>query len=145
VEDHYANVVVDIYPFSEQQAATAEFYRQGTRLESQPPVSLPALAAGNQMVPGGAATGGASLTVSGPGSVTFRMPQSQLVNARGDWADGRWTVVMARRLPVNAPSEGVALSPGAKASAALAVWDGSMQDRDGKKLISIWQDVILEE
>ncbi len=27
--------------------------------------------------------------------------------------------------------------------AALAVWDGAHRDRDGQKLISIWQDLEL--
>jgi len=144
VEDQYPNVAVDIYPFSEKQAATAEFRREGTQLASQPEVSLPALAAGNQITPGHAATGGSNLSGGGPGSSTFRLPKSQLVSARGQWEDGRWSVIMTRSLAVESERDGVPLEPGAKASVAFAVWDGSKQDRDGKKLITIWHDLELK-
>ncbi|MBI3469528.1 MAG: c-type cytochrome [Planctomycetes bacterium] len=145
VEDQYPNVVADIYPFSEQSVATAEYRREGTRRSAQPEVSLPALASGNQIVPGRAPTGGSDLAVGGPGSVTFRMPQSQLVDIRGQWEEGRWTVVMSRTLMVTSEQDRVSLEPGSRASVAFAIWDGSRQDRDGKKLITIWQDLELQE
>jgi len=82
--------------------------------------------------------------VGGPGSVTFRIPQSRLVTAHGDWKDGRWAVVMKRSLTVPSDDDGVSLAPNATSSVAFAVWDGSEQDRDGKKLVSIWQNLKLE-
>jgi DMSO reductase family type II enzyme heme b subunit len=144
VENEYPRTVVDVYPFSEQAVATAEYDRPGTKLADQPAISLPALASGNQIVPGGDTGGGSDLSVGGPGSVTFRIPKSQLVTARGEWKDGRWTVVITRELAVESEDDGVALEPGGRASVAFAVWDGSHQDRDGKKLITIWQDLELE-
>jgi len=144
VEDQYPRVVDDIYPFSEQSVETAEYARGGTSSAEQPKVSLPALASGNQIVPSGAASGGSDLAAGGPGSVTFRLPMSQLVIALGQWKDGRWTVVMTRSLEVESPDEGVSLEPGGKASVAFAVWDGSFQDRDGKKSITVWQDLEIE-
>ncbi|MCH7728799.1 MAG: hypothetical protein IH991_20290, partial [Planctomycetes bacterium] len=89
-------------------------------------------------------SGSSSLTVGGPGSVTFRVPQSQLVKAHGEWKDGRWTVVMTRSLAVASDDDGVSLSPGRKASMAFAIWNGSQKDRDGKKLVTVWQDLVLE-
>ena len=44
IENQYPNVVVDVYPFNEQAAATAEYRREGTSRAAQPKVSLPALA-----------------------------------------------------------------------------------------------------
>jgi mono/diheme cytochrome c family protein len=144
VENEYPRVVADLYPFSEMVVDTAEYDRPGTKLSAQPPLSLPALASGNQIVPGGAAGGGSDLAGGGPGSVTFRMPRSELVTAEGQWTDTGWTVVMTRSLAVDSEDAGVSLKPGDKASAAFAVWDGAEQDRDGKKLITIWQDLELE-
>ena len=143
VEDVYPNVVVDIYPFNESFVDTALFDRPGTRDTAQADVSLPARASGNSIVPTGESAGASSLTVGGPGSVTFRIPKSQLVTAGGQWADGRWTVVMTRSLRVD-PDQGVSLEPGDKASIAFAIWDGAQRDRDGKKLIAIWQDLVVE-
>lgn len=144
VEKVNPNVVVDVYPFNETVVATAEYDRAGTRTEAQPPISLPALATGNQIVPTNNALAASSLETAGPGSVTFRPVKSQSVEAQGQWADGRWTVVMTRPLQVDAADAGVALEPGGKVSLAFAIWDGGAKDRDGKKLISIWQDCELE-
>jgi DMSO reductase family type II enzyme heme b subunit len=144
VEEQYPRVVVDVYPFSETQVATAEYDREGTQRENQPDVSLPAVASGNQIVPGPAASGGSSLSGAGPGSSTFRLPKSQIVTAHGDWQEDRWTVILTRKLSTAAATEGISLAPGAEASVAFAVWDGSANDRDGKKLITVWQDLVLE-
>ena len=143
VEDEYPNVVVDMYPLSETLVATAEYRRPGTKTSEQPDVSLPARASGNLIVPEAGESGASALTVGGPSTVTFRLPQSQLVKARGEWTGGRWTVVMERQLAVDSEG-GVSLEPGGSASVAFAVWDGSKRDRDGKKLITIWQDLVLE-
>jgi mono/diheme cytochrome c family protein len=142
VENEYPRTVVDIYPFHEKQAGTAEFSRPGARIGKQPPISMPAVAAGNQVAAvKPEASGGSSLAAAGPGSVTFRVPKNQSVVAVGQWKDGYWTVVMSRTLR---GAEGVVLEEGARASIALAVWDGARRDRDGQKLVSIWQDLELE-
>ena len=138
------NAVVDVYPFSESVVAGAELNRPGTRLADQPDVSLPARASGNLIVPTGDESGGSSLHVGGPGSVTFRVPQSQLVRAHGTWTGGRWTVVMTRSLAVASADDGVSLEPGGRAAVAFAVWDGSHRDRDGQKSVTVWQDLVLE-
>lgn len=145
VEELYPRAVVDIYPFSETVVATAELDRDGARTADQPDISLPARASGNQIVPPGDPSGASSLTGGGPGTSTFRPPTSQHVHAVGQWHDGRWTVVMTRPLALDAAEDGVSLQPGDKASVAFAVWDGTAQDRDGKKLITMWQDLLLEE
>jgi hypothetical protein len=51
---------------------------------------------------------------------------------------------MTRPLAVATTNDGLALQPGTKASAAFAVWNGSAHDRDGMKLITIWQDLHLD-
>ena len=144
VEALFPNTVVDVYPFNETVVASAEINRDGARTANQPDISLPARASGNQIVPTSAASGASSLTGGGPGTSTFRPAKSQLVRATGDWQDGRWTVVMVRPLALSSPEDGVPLRPGDTASVAFAIWDGAAQDRDGKKLITIWQDLILE-
>lgn len=144
VEALYPNTVVDVYPFSETVAVSAELDRAGARTADQPDISLPAKASGNQIVPTDDASGATSLTGGGPGTVTFRIPRNQLVKATGQWKDDRWTVVMTRALAVESEDDGVAIAPGQRVSAAFAVWDGGHQDRDGKKLITIWQDFELE-
>jgi DMSO reductase family type II enzyme heme b subunit len=144
VVDTYPNTVVDRFPFSETVVASAEINRPGARRADQPDISLPARASGNPIVPSNTESGASTLTVGGPGSVTFRLPKNQSVRAIGEWKDGRWAVVMTRSLEVGAEASGVALDPGSKASIAFAIWDGAQKDRDGKKLITIWHDLVLE-
>ncbi len=145
VESVYPNTVVDNFPFSEKAVASAEISREGAKTEDQPDVSLPAKAVGNPIVPTTGGSGASSLSATGPGTVTFRLPESRLVQAQGEWASGRRTVVMTRSLAVESASDGVTLAPGSKVSIAFAIWDGSKQDRDGKKLITIWNDFELEK
>lgn len=143
-EKMHPNAVADVYPFSEAAVAGAELTRAGARLADQPDISLPARAVGNQIVPREAGSGGSSLRVGGPRTVTFRIPQSQLVQAKGTWKDGRWTVVLTRPLAVASAEDGISLEPGGRASVAFALWDGGHRDRDGQKAITIWQDFELE-
>lgn len=144
-EKSYPNAVVDQYPFSEEGVVKGpELSRPGARMADQPDISLPARASGNQIVPKNDKSGGSSLHVGGPRTVTFRVPQSQLVHAHGTWKDGHWTVVMMRSLSVPSADDGISLEPGARASVAFAVWDGMHRDRDGQKSITIWQDLEIE-
>jgi hypothetical protein len=145
LEDVNPRVVVDVYPFSEQTPASAEFQRPGTKTAEQPDLALPAKAAGNQVARSAPhPTGGSSLTAGGPGSTTFRIKKSQLVTATGRWSEGRWTVLVRRPLAVAAPDDGIGLAPGQSASVAFAVWDGAHRDRNGQKQVSIWQELVLE-
>jgi hypothetical protein len=38
----------------------------------------------------------------------------------------------------------VTLRPGTTVPVGFAVWNGSAGDRDGKKSVTIWQDLVLE-
>jgi hypothetical protein len=144
-EGAYPNAVIDVLPFSEAAVASAELNRPGARAADQPDISLPARATGNPIVPTNDGSGGSTLHAGGPRTVTFRIPQSKLVEARGAWTNGRWTVVMTRPLSVASQNEGLSLEPGGRASVAFAVWDGMHHDRDGQKSITIWQDLEIEK
>jgi len=37
----------------------------------------------------------------------------------------------------------VALTPGKRAAVSFAVWNGSAGDRDGKKSVTIWQELVI--
>jgi hypothetical protein len=144
VEDVNPNTVVDNYPPGEGVAESAEYSRPATRTAAQEEQYLSARAAGNPFaaVPGGPPA--STLEAGGPGSVTFRPPTNQLVKSRGVWKEGRWNVVMVRPLTAPGAAIPVPLKPGARASLAFAVWDGGKRDRDGMKLITIWQDLVLQ-
>ncbi len=118
-------------------------YRE--KLRGQPPPELQtARAAGNPHTHPDAAQSAGSLAAKGFGSTTFRPRASQLVAARSEWKDGRWTVELRRPLAVG-PEGGIGLAPGDRCSAAFALWDGAARDRNGQKLVSIWHDLVLEK
>jgi DMSO reductase family type II enzyme heme b subunit len=52
--------------------------------------------------------------------------------------------VMFRRPLAPKGERAVALTPGTVAPVAFAVWNGSAGDRDGKKSVTIWQDLRIE-
>jgi len=146
VEELNPNVVVDRYPRTEGVAETAEYRRPGTATAAQADVTVAARAAGNQIVPRPGESAVSSFETSGPGTVTFRPPISQFVTSAGKWHDGQWTVVMTRKLLLENESAGISLTASdERTSIAFAVWNGSRRDRDGQKLITIWQDFVLEE
>lgn len=144
VNDANPNLVVDIYPLTESLVDTAEYKRPGTATSEQVALTLPAKAVGNQIVPSGEGSGGTALVAGGPGSMTFRLPVNQHVDAHGAWHDGQWAAVFTRPMKLPDQQDGLSLSPGDRVSAAFAVWDGSHRDRNGQKLITIWQDLELE-
>jgi hypothetical protein len=53
-------------------------------------------------------------------------------------------VVLIRPLTAKGSAVPVPLKPGDHASLAFAIWDGGKRDRDGMKLITIWQDLVLQ-
>jgi len=138
VDNVYPNMAVDSYPF--------EKGGDGPRphaADQQDKDFLTAHAAGNQLAdPSHPLTAG-SLEAKGFGTLTMRPRASQAVTASSSWQDGRWTVVLRRPLDVGAG--GVGLAPGDRVSVAFALWDGEARDRNGQKLVSIWQDLQLEK
>jgi DMSO reductase family type II enzyme heme b subunit len=42
-----------------------------------------------------------------------------------------------------AQSDAVTLKPGMRVPVAFAVWNGSAGDRDGKKSVTIWQELLI--
>jgi DMSO reductase family type II enzyme heme b subunit len=46
--------------------------------------------------------------------------------------------------PLAGGSGEVRLSEGTRVPVAFAVWNGSAGDRDGKKSVTIWQELVLE-
>jgi mono/diheme cytochrome c family protein len=77
-------------------------------------------------------------TADGFGTLTAASPAEQRVAARGVWSDGRWHVVLSRKIEPSAGSAGL----GRQAKVAFALWNGAQRDRGGQKAISTWH--VLE-
>ncbi len=77
------------------------------------------------------------------GSLTFVPKVAQGVYATASWSNGKWTVVLKRALQ-GSEGDPLTLEPGEQLSVAFAIWDGAARDRDGQKLVSIWQELELQ-
>jgi len=135
VDTTYPDMAVDIYPFEKPTAGRRPHAPAG-----QPKEFITGWAVGNLQSDPTRATATSGLQAKGFGTLTMLPRVSQLVSGKGEWSEGRWTVVLRRALETS-PDAGLALAPGDKVSMAIAVWDGAARDRDGQKLVSIWHDL----
>lgn len=78
-----------------------------------------------------------ALIAEGFGTLTS-LPE-QPVQGKGLWADGRWKVSIG--LPVGGTAP--AIQPGGRLPVAMAIWDGSRQQRGSRKHFVDWIEVIL--
>ena len=83
------------------------------------------------------------LRAQGFGTLSARPPIDRTVKAVGVYEANTYRVVFRRALKVKG-KEAVSLRPGESVPVAFAVWNGSAGDRDGKKSITIWQDLEIE-
>jgi hypothetical protein len=82
------------------------------------------------------------LNARGFGTLSSQTAAEQNVAAQGVWNDGKWTVVFIRELASKDRND-VALKPGMTTSVSFAVWDGSLQDRNGQKMVTNWYKLSL--
>jgi mono/diheme cytochrome c family protein len=78
------------------------------------------------------------LNAEGFGTITPQPAENQNVEGYGEWKDGVWTVVFLRDMPKVGKWD-ADLTRKDPAMVALAVWDGVKEDRNGRKVISVWQ------
>ena len=80
----------------------------------------------------------------GQGTLATQPAIDGTVDGAGRWKDGRWAVVLLRDLSKPAPGD-VLPRVGQTLSVAFAVWDGAAGDRDGRKSVTIWHQLALED
>ena len=91
------------------------------------------------------------LEARGPGTLSIRPLIDQTVEGKGVHSNGVWYVQLRRTMTVPEARSGeqngatrVHFKPGARIPLSFAAWDGHAGDRDGKKQISIWQELVIE-
>jgi mono/diheme cytochrome c family protein len=139
VDTAYPNMAVDSYPYEQPGGGPRPH-----AADRQAKEFLTADAAGNQLADPSRSLSAGNLEAKGFGTLTMRPRASQAVRATASWQAGRWTVVLRRPLDA-AAGNGVRLEPGDRLSVAFALWDGEARDRNGQKMVSVWQDLRLEE
>jgi mono/diheme cytochrome c family protein len=78
------------------------------------------------------------LNAEGFGTLTPQPQTKQNVMGKGVWADGKWSVVLYRSLD-SLNKWDIKFQRKNPVLVAFAIWDGKHQDRNGRKVISMWQ------
>lgn len=79
----------------------------------------------------------------GFGSFKSQPPDGQNVWGKGLWQGGAWRVVFVRTLKSRDQGD-VKFAPGRPVPVSFAVWNGGQGDRNGRKAISNWYQLVLE-
>ncbi len=65
------------------------------------------------------------------------------MQGKGIWRDGHWNVVLVRELN-SSDADDVKLKPKQPVPVSFAVWNGEQRDRNGRKVISNWFQLLIE-
>jgi DMSO reductase family type II enzyme heme b subunit len=65
------------------------------------------------------------------------------VQGKGIWHDGAWSVVFIRELK-SRQTDDVKLAEGKPVPVGFAIWNGDQQDRNGRKMVSNWFQLVLD-
>jgi DMSO reductase family type II enzyme heme b subunit len=80
----------------------------------------------------------------GFGSFTSQPLAQQNVNGKGLWHAGFWNVIFIRDLKTK-DADDVKFATGKSVPVAFAIWNGEQHDRNGRKMVSNWYQLILDD
>jgi mono/diheme cytochrome c family protein len=141
LEKVYPNLGIDSYP-NLRMSPVEQSTRQALTLKSDP-TFVTGWGAGNIVSDPLRPSPAEDLVAQGFGTLRARPRGDQAVDARGFNRIGTYRVIFRRDLRGRG-DKAVTLRPGTTVPVAFAVWNGSAGDRDGKKSVTIWQDLVLE-
>ncbi len=140
LETQYPNIGIDSYP-NLMKAPYEQPMRHALTLDSDP-TYITGWGAGNIVSDPLRRSAAEDLSAQGFGTLKAHSMKSQDVLANGVWSNGSYRVVLRRTLAAPNPSD-IDLSKGNNFPIAFAIWNGSEGDRDGKKSVSIWQELVF--
>jgi mono/diheme cytochrome c family protein len=141
LEKVYPNIGIDSYP-NLLRSPLEQPMRNALTLESDPQF-VTAWGAGNIVADPTRRSAAEDLAAEGFGTLRAHPPGVQAVEATGEYSTGSYLVQFTRAL--SGGRHVVGLAPGDRVPVAFAVWNGSAGDRDGKKSVTIWQELLLEK
>jgi hypothetical protein len=141
IDKIYPNIGIDSYP-NLLKSPLEQPARHALTLESDPRF-VTAWGAGNIVADPTRRSAAEDLTAQGFGTLKAHPVRDQAVTALGVYSTGSYRVLFTRDLSARGDTS-VGLEPGGPTPVAFAVWNGSAGDRDGKKSVTIWQELVLE-
>ena len=140
LEKVYPNLGIDSYP-NLLKSPLEQPSRHALTLESNP-TFVTAWGAGNIVADPTRQSAAEDLIAQGFGTLRARPPVDQSINARGVYDNDSYRVIFRRSL-AGKGAGAVMLSPGTTVPVSFAVWNGAAGDRDGKKSVTIWQQLEI--
>ena len=140
LEKVYPNLGIDSYP-NLARSPLEQPLRHALTLQSDP-TFVTGWGAGNIVSDPSRKSAAEDLRAQGFGTLRARPRANQTVDARGLYAAGSYRVIFRRSFKPSGEGA-VQFQPGATVPVAFAVWNGSAGDRDGKKSVTIWQDLQI--
>jgi DMSO reductase family type II enzyme heme b subunit len=143
VETKFPDTATDWYESQTGYEYGSAFETSASKTQFHDPAFLTASGAGNPVANLKKSSAVEEAQAKGFGSLTTVTPETHLVEAKGVWQDGSWNVVFRRALKTD-EQDRISMKRGGALSIAFAVWDGSREDRNGQKMVSIWDEFRLE-
>jgi mono/diheme cytochrome c family protein len=140
LEKVYPNLGIDSYP-NLLKSPVEQPSRRALTLESNK-TFVTGWGAGNIVSDPERKSPAEDLTAQGFGTLRARPRMDQKIDARGVYGAASYRVMFKRSMK-STGKDSVALVPGTSVPVAFAVWNGSAGDRDGKKSVTIWQDLRI--
>jgi hypothetical protein len=140
LEKVYPNLGIDSYP-NLQRSPLEQPHRHALTLQSDP-TFVTAWGARNIVADPTRASAAENLTAQGFGTLRARPPIDQTVSAKGVYGTESYRVTFCRSMRASR-RDAVAFKSGTTVPVAFAVWNGSAGDRDGKKSVTIWQELEI--
>ncbi len=140
LEKVYPNLGIDSYP-NLLKSPVEQTHRHALTLESDKSF-VTGWGAGNIVSDPQRRSPAEDLSAQGFGTLKARPKLEQNVDAKGVYGESSYRVMFRRTLK-GSGKDSVTFQPGATIPVAFAVWNGSAGDRDGKKSVTIWQDLRI--
>lgn len=148
VDAAFPDRAVDLYPeqdFKLNDMTIVEWPRAA--ITQHDPRFITAWGAGNLVADPNLKTAVECLVARGPGTLSGKPANVQIVDGKAVYERGVWYVQMQRTMDVaheHGEVEERIFNAGDYLPVSFAIWNGSVGDRDGKKNISIWQKLVIE-
>jgi hypothetical protein len=140
LEKVYPNIGIDAYP-NLSRSALEQPLRHALTLQSDP-TFVTGWGAGNIVSDPSRKSPAEDLVSQGFGTLSARPKIDQTISSSGVYSTGTYRAIFRRAL-AGSGRQSVTFTPGSSIPAAFAVWNGSAGDRDGKKSVTIWQELFL--
>lgn len=141
LEKVYPNIGIDTYP-NLLRSPLEQPARHALTLESDP-TFVTGWGAGNIVSDPTRGTAVEDLHAKGFGTLRARPQVEKGVDATGIHDKGSYRVVFRRALGGGRGVDAAKLQAGGSVAVSFAVWDGHAGDRDGKKSVTIWQELAI--